>query len=163
MGIGLSLDQILVESDGSLFGVTVTSNEDNRKVSYGTGTLKLTKGKILLDRGLRLTQDTLSSMDGQEPVLFFSDRIGNAGKEGFGISQPFDVKQPENLHLKITPGFGSGQATVDLRVIAWTNHNFNFPVLSFSDLLVGIGPALSGNSPNAVYTFSFSRLPPGPR
>jgi hypothetical protein len=162
--MGLSLEQIRAESDGTLFGVTVVSNEDDGIASYATGSLKLTKGRVFLDP-LHHSQDALSSINGEDPILLFSDRLADLGGQGFDKTQlqRFDVNRPENLHLEITPGFGgSGHATVRLRVIAWTNHNFSFTVLPFSDLLVGIGPALSGNSPNAVYTFSFNRLPPGP-
>jgi hypothetical protein len=158
--MGLSLEQMLAGSDGSTFGVTVVSNQDDGLVSYATGRLELTKGRFFIDPFRHSFPDTLSTINGEDLILLFSDRL-SAGPETLG--QPFDVDQPEKLRFKITPGFGSGQASVHFRVATWTDHYFHFALLPLSDLLAGIGPALSGNSPNAVFTFSFSQLPPSPR
>ena len=153
--MGFSLDQMLEGSEGSTFGVTVVSNEDDGIVSYGQGRLQLFKG-VASPVAPRITRDTLRTVggvDGEGLILLFSDRPV-AGSNN--PKQPFDANQTEGLAFTITPGWTSGlPATIDMRFVTWGNHHFRLTTTAMSDLLVGIGPALSGKSPNSVFTFSF--------
>jgi hypothetical protein len=159
--MGISLEQVLTGSNESVVGVTVVSNEDDGIVSYGHGRLQLFKADLTVPAiatlSRRSARDRLQTMGGEDLLLHFSDRTV-AGSNN--PAQPFDVKQRERLAFTITPPWASGfPATIDMRFVSWSGQNFRLTATQMSDLLVGIGPALSGKSPNSVFTFSFYYLP----
>jgi hypothetical protein len=148
--MGISLAGMLAQGERISYEATVTSNQDDGLVSYAFGRVEVTRGRVFgSGPGSHSTRDTVHSLNGEDLTMLFSDRL-------------FDANNAEKLFLEITAPFGSGPAMIDLRVVGWSKQNSRFAANSLSDLLVGIGPPLSGNSPHAVFTFSFSQLPTPP-
>lgn len=153
--MGISFDQSLRENNGSLFIITIATNEDNGTVGYGLTTVVLSKKTLpIRGGGGGPVHDTLAPITpvpaaGVSSLMLFSDRNKNG--------QPFDMAKPEPLSLSVTFGL---KTEVRLHMLAWWDHTFQ--VAANSDFLVGVGPSLSGRSPNAVYTFSIRKAASNP-
>jgi hypothetical protein len=163
--MGKSLDQVFAEAvDGAQIGITIVTNQDDGIASYATGQL------IHHARIANLSVDNpfirparLSTTGGDPLQYFFSDRRldidqpGPAGSFGHTPRQPFSANAIDKLGVSITRN-SFGPPVVRFTLHSWGNVTFSVSMESRGNLLVGVGPAIGGQTDHAIYAVAFTGI-----
>lgn len=156
--MGKSLDQIFAEaSDGAQVGVTIVTNQDDGIVSYASGNL-IHHARIanLSVEGIPFVRPARLSTTGGEPLhYYFSNRRLVVDPIDPTPRQPFSINATDKLGISISRNL-FGPPVVKFTLHSWGNVTFNVSMEARGNLLVGVGPPISGQSDHAAYVVAFT-------
>lgn len=163
--MGKSLNQIFAEAaDKAEVGVTIVTNQDDGIASYAFGNLTHHARIANFNADNPFIRPARLSTTGGEPLLYsFSDRRIDIdpplppGSFGRSPRQPFSANATDKLGVSIAHN-AFGPPAVKFTLHSWGNVTFSVSMEQRGNLLVGVGPAIGGQTDHAVYVMAFTGI-----